>query len=80
MQTKVQKWDNNLGVRIPHALANQICLREGSVVEIEERDGTIVIRQVASPTYTLDELVDEIAEDNRHSEIDTGAPTGNEVW
>lgn len=79
MQTKVQKWGNSLGVRIPRALADQVHIGEGSVVDIEEQDGTIVIRQVAPKEYTLDELVAGITDENRHGEVDTGKAVGKEV-
>jgi antitoxin component of MazEF toxin-antitoxin module len=44
-----------------------------------ERGGEIVIRLVAPPEYTLDELVAEINDENRYGETDTGAPVGWEV-
>ena len=33
-----------------------------------------------SRTYTLEELVDGITEENLHGEIDSGPPIGNKVW
>ena len=80
METNVQKWGNSLGVRIPRALADQAQIEEGSVVEIEEEEGVITIRSVAPQEYTLDELVSDITEENRHGEVETGGSTGNEVW
>lgn len=80
MQTTVQKWGNSLGIRIPRPLADQVRIGEGSVVEIEEQDGRIVIRHVAPKEYTLGELVDGITDENRHDEIDAGPAVGNEVW
>lgn len=44
---------------------------EGSV-----RDGEIV----ASPAYSLLELVDHITPENRHGETDWGKPSGREQW
>ena len=29
---------------------------------------------------TLESLVEQITDDNRHDEIDTGPPVGKEVW
>ena len=80
MQTKVQKWGNSLGVRIPRPLADQVRIGEGSVVDIEEKNGEIVIKLVAPAEHTLDELVAGITEENRHGETETGAPVGREVW
>ena len=80
MQTKVQKWGNSLGVRIPRPLADQVHIGEGSVVDIEESDGQIVIKLIAPAEYTLDELLTGITDENRHDEIETGGPVGREVW
>ena len=80
MQTKVQKWGNSLGVRIPRALADQAHIGEGAVVEIEERDGTIVTQQVAPKEYALDGFVAGITDENRHDEVDAGGDVGREVW
>lgn len=80
MQTKVQKWGNSLGVRIPRPLADQAEINEGSVVEIEEVDGSITIRTVVPSEYTLDELVAGITDENRHDEVETAESVGNEAW
>lgn len=80
MQTNVQKWGNSLGVRIPRPLADQARISEGSAVEIEEEDGVITIRVLAPEEYALDDLVEGITDENRHEEVNTGSPVGNEVW
>lgn len=80
MQTNVQKWGNSLGVRIPRPLADQAQISEGSTVEIEEEDGVITIQVLAPKEYALNELVEEITDENRHEEVNTGSPVGNEVW
>jgi antitoxin MazE len=51
----VGKWGKNLAVRIPGEIVNKAGLREGQRVDIEARDGDIVIRRVA-PRFTLEEL------------------------
>jgi antitoxin MazE len=79
MQTKVQKWGNSLGVRIPRAFAAQARIRAGSEVDISlERDGLRVkpVRQ----RYRLRELLRKIDARNRHGEVATGGPTGKEAW
>ncbi len=34
----------------------------------------------SEPEVTLESLVEQITEENRHSEIEMGRPVGNEVW
>jgi len=44
-QAIVGKWGRNLAVRVPFEVAEQSGLKEGERVEIETRDGDIVIRR-----------------------------------
>ena len=51
----VGRWGKSLALRVPGDIASETGLREGERVEIEARDGDIVIRRVA-PHFTLEEL------------------------
>jgi antitoxin MazE len=51
----VGKWGKNLAVRLPGEIVSEAGLREGERVDIETRDGDIVIRRIA-PRFTLEEL------------------------
>ena len=79
MVTKVQKWGNSLGVRIPKAIAEDAEIREGTNVDLIAKDGRLVIAPVKR-RYTLKDLVSKITPENRHAETDWGGPTGREVW
>ncbi len=78
MSAKIQKWGNSLGVRIPKAVIEKVNLGENSEVEIESKNGTIVIFP-AKKEYSLDALLDQITKGNLHSE-DEFKSEGNEVW
>lgn len=80
MLTKVQKWGNSLALRIPKAFALDAQLENESLVEMSVVEGHIIITSVVEPSWTLEELLDGINENNLHSEVDTGFPVGNEVW
>jgi antitoxin MazE len=80
MLTKVQKWGNSLALRIPKAFALDAQLENDSVVEISLVDGQIVIKPISLPTWTLEQLLSGINNDNLHHETDTGDAAGNEVW
>jgi len=84
MKVAFQKWGNSLALRVPKAFAEEIGARDGEAAEMTVRDGKLVI-EIASPRrrkrrYDLNKLVADITADNRHSEIDWGAPFGREVW
>lgn len=78
MSVKLQKWGNSLGVRIPKAIVEKVNLAENSEVEIESKNGAILIFP-AKKGYSLDSLLDQISKDNLHSEEDF-VPEGKEVW
>lgn len=79
MQTSIARWGNSLALRLPRPAADGINLREGSAVEIEVRDGTLVITPVRR-RFELAELLAEMKPEHRHAEADWGDPRGEEVW
>jgi antitoxin MazE len=49
-------------------------------VNITVSEGKIIIEPLKAPEYSIDELVSQITPANRHSETDTGAPLGKEIF
>lgn len=80
MIATITKWGNSLAIRIPHNLAKEIQIAEGSEVEIGVVDGNLVVKPKTRKSYSLDELLQGITPDNLHTEIDTGINVGNEIW
>lgn len=80
MKTRVQKWGNSLGVRIPKALAQEVALEKESEVDLSTRDGTIVILPITPKALSLRQLLSKVTDSNRHGEISTGAAEGREAW
>jgi antitoxin MazE len=78
MEAIVRKWGNSLGIRIPVTMAKDVSLKDGSSVEIEEKDGQIVIRP--KNKYELKDLISKISIENLHEEIESSGPVGNEIW
>ena len=79
MRTRVQKWGNSLGLRIPKPFAEETRLEENSEVEISVRAGKLIVEAV-EPGLKLDALLDQITDQNVHGEIGTGKRVGKEVW
>lgn len=80
MQTRVQKWGNSLGVRIPRGLAEQIGLGPGSAVSLSAKDGELVVKPALPTRLSLDELLAEVSDSNLHSSVDTGSAVGTEIF
>jgi len=79
MQTKVQKWGNSLGVRIPRSFAAEARVEAGSTVDISVERGSLKIRPVRR-RYSLRDLVKKVTSRNLHEEIATGKAVGRESW
>ncbi len=80
MQTKIQKWGNSLGLRIPKAFAEQVGVEAGSDVDLSVEDGELIVRPQPSRRYALEELLQSVTAQNVHREIETGEPVGREAW
>ena len=80
MNTRIQKWGNSLALRIPKPFAEEVGLMPDSAVEINLKDGTLVVTPKPKKRITLDELLASITEDNIHEEYDWGEAVGKEVW
>ncbi len=80
MVTKVQKWGNSLGLRIPKSFAEEADIADGSRVEISVQDGDLLIHSVEQRKFDLDALLKQVNKNNLHDEIETGDPIGDEAW
>ncbi len=78
MEAKIQRWGNSLGIRIPAAMARELHLQNGSVVDVVEESNSIVIRP--AKRHDIHSLLNAITDDNRHSEVAWGTQEGNEAW
>ena len=79
MTTKIRKWGNSLAVRIPDEFAENLDLKDGSLVKFRQEGDQIVIAK-SKPKYTLKDLVKNITSKNKHKEFDWGKPMGKEIW
>ncbi len=80
MQTRIQKWGNSLGLRIPKSFAEEAGVEAGSEVDLSLEDGELVIRPKRAPKYDLRMLLRRVTAENVHTEVESGQPVGREVW
>lgn len=80
MQTKVQKWGNSLGLRIPKSFAEQAGVEAGSEVDLSVEAGELIVRPRRRQKYELKDLLRHVTTRNIHKEVETGTPVGREVW
>lgn len=72
MTTKIRKWGNSYGVRIPKARVHELGMRDGSAVEIKLKP--------IHKKPTLDDLLSKMTPENIHPLIDFGPDVDKEVW
>ncbi len=80
MRTRIVKWGNSLGLRIPKAFAEEVRVVEGSVVDLSMENGNLVVKVTEPDRVDLEDLLEKITDDNIHEEIDPGDAVGGEVW
>jgi antitoxin MazE len=82
MVTKIQKWGNSQGLRINRQLLERARLAVGDEVDVEVRDGVIVVAPVQQVRgkYSLDDLVQRIPKGYEPTGEEWGGPVGKEVW
>jgi antitoxin MazE len=80
MQTKVQKWGNSLGLRIPRSFAAEAQVEAGSTVDLSVENGSLLVRPIRTRKYALSALLRKVTPRNLHDEVPTGEPAGREAW
>ena len=78
MSTKIRKWGNSMGIRLPKTLMEKVNLSVNSEVEIECKNQKIIIFSKKTPIQ-LKDLLSQITKNNLHSE-DSHIRVGKEIW
>ncbi len=79
MRSKITKWGNSYGVRIPRALVEKLKLQETEVDLIQEGKGVRLV-PVKKKEETLEDLVKLITPQNKHKLVFEDKPVGKELW
>lgn len=77
--SKIERWGNNLAIRIPHSLANSLRLSPGKSVTISVREGALIVRPCNPVKHSLRELLRKIKPKHLHSETNFGSDQGSEI-
>jgi antitoxin MazE len=78
MEAVIKKWGNSLGIRIPNLIVRELCLKDGSFVDIKDTGNEIIIK--AKNNNKLSEMINAINKQNIHKEIENNGPVGKEIW
>lgn len=77
MRTSATQWGNSLAVRIPKPFAEQLGIKNGTIVEMVINNKEIVM---SKSKESLEGLMEKVNPENLHEETDTGIIKGNEIW
>jgi antitoxin MazE len=80
MHVRVRKWGNSLAVRIPKSLAEDVEVKEGTVLNLAVSEGKLVATAVKKKRLSLEQLLAKVNTKNLHDEIDFGSSVGRETW
>ena len=79
MEAQIKKWGNSLALRIPKSVARQLALDVDCPVGPTCEGAVLTIRPLKR-RLRLGDLLERVSETNRHGEVQTGAPVGEEAW
>ena len=72
-----------MALLVPKAFAQEFGAAEGQRADLSVENGALVVK-VLRPgkrrKYALDELLAGITDENRHTDVDLGAPCVDETW
>ena len=89
MNTRIQKWGNSLGLRIPKIMLESLNIRENDQVELIQTQDRIEIKKKTGTRHRrLEERltqfygrpIDEIVPLQQETELEWGTPEGTEIW
>ena len=80
MVSKVQKWGNSQGIRLPKNVLESAHIAVGDSVAVESHEGQIIITKVPIPKFNLVDMVAQMPRKYKVHEESFGEPMGKEVW
>ena len=82
MLSKVQKWGNSQGIRIPKNLLENSNIKIGEEVDITVQEGKIIVEPTNKirGKYHIRDLANKMPKNYQPKEENWGAPMGRETW
>lgn len=82
METKIQKWGNSQGLKLPTNVLKQAGISVGDRVMVSVKAGVITIRKIKKTKnyLSLSALLKQSPKGYKSDGYDWGKPMGREVW
>lgn len=79
MKARIQKWGNSLALRIPKSFAQELSIKEDTMIELTVEQDHLVVTVMPEERLVLADLVEKITSENRHQELLVDGPQGKEL-
>jgi len=79
MTTKIQKWGNSLGIRLPKALIENTPFSLGTEVVFNQKGSELILKPVKRKYPSLKEIMKGMTRANFEPELDWGPDVGQEI-
>jgi antitoxin MazE len=79
MRVRIQKWGSSLALRIPKPVAEDVAVKEGTVVNLSVSKGKVIAAPVREKRATLKQLLARVNKGNLHREVDFESSVGREA-
>lgn len=80
MESKIQKWGNSNGIRIPKVILDSLDLKRDDLVEIKKEEEKIVITKLKRERISLKKRIANYDGPNLCKEFVWDEATGKEIW
>ena len=82
MLTKVQKWGNSQGIRLPKSILRNTHIQIGEEVDITVHVGKIIVEpsNKIRGRYDINTLANKMPKEYKPKEENWGNPVGQEIW
>lgn len=80
MLSKVQRWGNSQGLRLPKHVLESADIAVGDNVEVISQEGQIIVKKISKRKFDLKEMVSRMPRRYKAQEESLGKPVGKEEW
>jgi len=80
MLIEFQKTEDGITIHLPAEVVDASVFDVNGLVNVKRENGRLLILHPDAPYYDIEEMIASITDENRHEEISTGRPRGQEVW
>lgn len=80
METRLQKWGNSIGIRIPNSILKTLDLKTNDTIILEQNEDKIIISKPVKKKISLAKKFDEYNGKNLARDFSWDDAKGKEIW